>query len=83
MSSRSLIGNDRADFVLDCLEDPLRRLDPGPGRRANVELDATAIDIGIEVAADEEEHAGAEPSTSMATMGTMYRRSSSEASNAA
>ena len=54
------LGNDLADLVLDGLEDALGRLDPGSGRRTDVELDLPAVDRRKEVAADQQQHGGAQ-----------------------
>ena len=58
--SRSCFGNDLANLVLDRLEDRFGRLDAGPGRRADVELDLAAVDGRKEIAADEHQHHSAE-----------------------
>ena len=52
--------NDLADLVLDLLEDALGRFDAGRRRRADVELDLSAVDGGEEVAADHGEHHAAQ-----------------------
>ena len=45
--------NDLADLVLDLLEDALGGFDAGRRRRADVELDLSAVDGGEEVATDQ------------------------------
>src|SRR5205823_6319267 len=50
-----------ADLVLNCLEDSLGRFDAGPGGRADMELDLTAVDDRKEVAALQHQNCGAEP----------------------
>ena len=54
------LRNDFADLVLDRLEYPLGGFDAGSGGRANVKLDLAGVDQRKKVAADEQQHHGAE-----------------------
>ena len=76
ISSRSLLGNDLADLVLDRLEDLLGRLDAGSGRRADMELDLAAVDDGKKSRPTSANMHAAEPEHQHGDDGTMNRRSS-------
>ena len=55
-----VIGDHLADLVFDCLEEFLGRLDARSGRSADMQLDLSAIDQRIEIAADCEIHHAAQ-----------------------
>ena len=55
-----LLRYDLADLVLDLLKDLLGDLDASARGRAHMELDHAAVDGGIEITADKDEHHGAE-----------------------
>ena len=78
------LGDGLADLVLDLLEQPLGRLDARAGRRADMELDAAAVDHREEVAADHgEQRARRRASTATAMAGTMNRRRAATSSSSA
>src|SRR6202047_2567921 len=54
------LRNDFTDLVLDLLEDALGRFDAGRCRRADMELDLSAVDVGKEIAAYQRRHDAAQ-----------------------
>src|SRR6266403_4728666 len=55
-----LLWDDLPDLVLDSLEDLFGLLNASARRRADMKLDHAAVDRRIEIAADKDEHDGAE-----------------------